>query len=237
MDFFNDIFHNLALLEFYFLNIIYILLYIDFILSIFFQHSNILTRASHHWCLASNIVLVLDVSQYYDDKNLLNSITLKLTSVKFKSDAAILTTKLTASSSLSSSSLWPPPPLSQAVHLEKHLFYCPANYCFNWYFTEFFMHSTKQSSVFCMTGPLTHWGRDKMDAISQTTFSNGFSWMEMYELRLRFHWSLFPRVQSTIFRRNIYQRIYASLGLNELTHWGQGPLFMIWINLNLSMDK
>ena len=58
MDFFNDIFHNLALLEFYFLNIIYISLYIDFILSIFFQHSNILTRASHHWCLASNIVLV-----------------------------------------------------------------------------------------------------------------------------------------------------------------------------------
>ena len=59
MDFFNEIFHNLALLEFYFLNIIYILLYIDFILSIFFQHSNILTRASHHWCLASNIVLVV----------------------------------------------------------------------------------------------------------------------------------------------------------------------------------
>ena len=63
MDFFNDIFHNLALLEFYFLNIIYILLYIDFILSIFFQHSNILTRASHHWCLASNIVLVGCVAQ------------------------------------------------------------------------------------------------------------------------------------------------------------------------------
>ena len=61
MDFFNDIFHNFALLEFYFLNMIYILLYIDFILSIFFQHSNILTRASHHWCLASNIVLVAQV--------------------------------------------------------------------------------------------------------------------------------------------------------------------------------
>ena len=52
-------FHNIALLEFYFLNIITILLYKDFILSIFFQHSNILTRASHHWCLASNIVLVV----------------------------------------------------------------------------------------------------------------------------------------------------------------------------------
>ena len=40
MDFFNDIFHNLAVLEFYFLNVIYIILYIDFILSIF---SNIQT--------------------------------------------------------------------------------------------------------------------------------------------------------------------------------------------------
>ena len=38
---------------------------------------------------------------------------------------------------------------------------------------------------------LTHWGRDKMAAISQTTFSNTFSWMKMYEFRLRFHWSLF----------------------------------------------
>ena len=28
---------------------------------------------------------------------------------------------------------------------------------------------------------LTHWGRDKMDAISQTTFSNAFSWMKMLE--------------------------------------------------------
>ena len=52
------LFYNLALHEFYFLNMIYVLVYIDLILSAFFQHSNILTRASHHWCLASNIVLV-----------------------------------------------------------------------------------------------------------------------------------------------------------------------------------
>ena len=38
---------------------------------------------------------------------------------------------------------------------------------------------------------LTHWGRDKMDAILQTTFSNAFSWMKMHEFRLRFLWSLF----------------------------------------------
>ena len=47
---------------------------------------------------------------------------------------------------------------------------------------------------------LTHWGRDKMDAIFQTTFSNGFSWMKMYEFRLTFHWSLFLGVQLTIFQ-------------------------------------
>ena len=33
---------------------------------------------------------------------------------------------------------------------------------------------------------LTHWGRDKMAAVFQTTFSNAFSWMKMYEFW--FHW-------------------------------------------------
>ena len=84
---------------------------------------------------------------------------------------------------------------------------------------------------------LTHWGRDKMAAVSQTTFSNAFSWMKMFEFRLKFDWSVFPRVQLTIFQHwfrwwlgavqatsnylnqwwIVYRRIYASLGLNELT--------------------
>ena len=46
---------------------------------------------------------------------------------------------------------------------------------------------------------LTHWGRDNMAAISQTIISNAFSWMKMFEFRLRFHWILFLRVQLTIF--------------------------------------
>ena len=46
---------------------------------------------------------------------------------------------------------------------------------------------------------LTHWGRDKMAAISQTTLSNDFFRMKMFEFRLRFHWNLFPRPQLTIF--------------------------------------
>ena len=82
---------------------------------------------------------------------------------------------------------------------------------------------------------LTHWGRDKMDAILQTTFSNAFYWMRMFKYRLKFHWSLFLRVQLTISQHWFrwlgadqatshyldqwwldYRRIYASLGLNEL---------------------
>ena len=38
---------------------------------------------------------------------------------------------------------------------------------------------------------LTHWGRDKMADISQTTFSNAFTWMKIHQFRLIFHWSLF----------------------------------------------
>ena len=77
----------------------------------------------------------------------------------------------------------------------------------------------------------THWGRDKMAVILQTTFSNAFSWMQMYEFRLRFHWSLFltasigsdnglaPTRRQAIIWTNygiVCWRIYTSLGLNEL---------------------
>ena len=47
---------------------------------------------------------------------------------------------------------------------------------------------------------LTHWGRDKMDAISQTTFWSAFCLMKMFEFRMKFHWSLFLRVELTIFK-------------------------------------
>ena len=53
------------------------------------------------------------------------------------------------------------------------------------------------------TTVLTHWGWYEIAAILQTTFWNGFSWMTMYWLRLKFHWtcwSLFPRAQLTIFQ-------------------------------------
>ena len=84
---------------------------------------------------------------------------------------------------------------------------------------------------------LTHWGRDKMAAIFQLTFSHAFSWMKMYEFWLWFNWSVLLRVRLTLFQHwfrqwlgtgqatshclnqwwLIYWRIYMSLGLNELT--------------------
>ena len=60
-------------------------------------------------------------------------------------------------------------------------------------------------------------------------FSNGFSWMKLYEFWLKFHWSLFLAVQLTIFQHwfrkwlgagqatsHYLNQLYASLGLNEL---------------------
>ena len=46
---------------------------------------------------------------------------------------------------------------------------------------------------------LTHWGRDKMAEIFQTTFSNAFSGITTHEFWLRFHWSSFLKAQLTTF--------------------------------------
>ena len=95
---------------------------------------------------------------------------------------------------------------------------------------------------------LTHWGWDKMATISQTTFSNTFIWMKMFEFWLKFHWSLFLGVQLTIFQHwfrwwlgadqatshylnqwgIIYRCIYASLGFSE-----SNCIQMILIYLNV----
>ena len=54
--------------------------------------------------------------------------------------------------------------------------------------------------LYIESGPwfFTHWGWEKMDAILQTTFSNTFSSIKMFEFLLNFHWSLFLMVQLTI---------------------------------------
>ena len=78
-----------------------------------------------------------------------------------------------------------------------------------------YLNTTKQNSLDCVNDTkkvqckeevisislsLTHWGRDQIDAISQTTFSNAFSRMQINEFRLEFHWSLFLMFELTIFQ-------------------------------------
>ena len=89
-----------------------------------------------------------------------------------------------------------------------------------------------------------------MAVIFPTTFSHAFSWMKMCTYRLRFHWSLLPVVQLTIFQYwfrqwlgagqaishylnqwwLIYGRMYASLGFNELNPFSErGPRCVVYV--------
>ena len=61
-------------------------------------------------------------------------------------------------------------------------------------------HQTKDAHSSHSSVVLTHWGRDKIAAISQTTFSNAFSWMKINEFCLRFHWNLFLSCKLIIFQ-------------------------------------
>ena len=100
------------------------------------------------------------------------------------------------------------------------------------------MFSTNMQTVWESMGPLlTYWGRDRMAAISQTTFSNAFSWMKFIVSLFIFPWNMLPRVQLSICQHwfrwwlgneqatshylnqcgpIVYWCIYASLGLNGL---------------------
>ena len=73
------------------------------------------------------------------------------------------------------------------------------------------MHSTPM---------FTHCGRNVIHAIMQLTFSNAFCWMKIYECRLRFRWSLLPRVQLTIFQHWLWYWLGADQATNHyLNQW------------------
>ena len=65
-----------------------------------------------------------------------------------------------------------------------------------WYVTILKLYFEQAPGLkYTMAASSTDWGRDKINAIVQTTFSNAISWMKMFESRLKFHWSLFLKVQ------------------------------------------
>ena len=92
----------------------------------------------------------------------------------------------------------------------------------------------KHNKVWAMCS--THWGWEKRATIFQTTFSNAFFSMKMFEFRLKFHWTWFLSVQLTISHHRfrwwlgavevtshylnqwwlVYRCMYTSLCLNEL---------------------
>ena len=106
---------------------------------------------------------------------------------------------------------------------------------------------------------LSDWSRDKMVAISQTTFPNAFPWMKMHEFRLRFHWSLFLRsniyvpalVQIMAWRRPGGKPLSESMVVSLLTQihvtrpqWAEKKADGIWIyegvwspNINATCEK
>ena len=52
----------------------------------------------------------------------------------------------------------------------------------------------KYTGILSFNQSLAYWGLKKMVTILQTTISNAFSWTEMIESWMRFHWKLFHRV-------------------------------------------
>ena len=87
------------------------------------------------------------------------------------------------------------------------------------------------------TNTSTHWGRDKMAAIFQTTFSNGFSWMKLYEFWLKISLKFVPRgrinnilalVQIMAWRQQGDKPLSEPMMVSSLTHicviWPQ------WVN-------
>ena len=126
--------------------------------------------------------------------------------------------------------------LFSAWHVDMNLAISIVILQFHYHVDSLYLPDTP-SSISTSRLMLTHWGRDKMATIFQTTSSNVFSSLKMFEFRLKFHWNLFLRVQSTISQHwfrwwlgadqatshhlnqwwLICWCIYASLGLNELS--------------------
>ena len=86
---------------------------------------------------------------------------------------------------------------------------------------------------------LTHWDRNKMVTILQTTFWNAFSWMQIGVFWLKYHWNFFPKAQLTIIQHWLGQWAGAAKETSHyLNHWWPSSLthhqVLICINIGHS---
>ena len=85
-------------------------------------------------------------------------------------------------------------------------------------------------------------GLKKMATIFQTIFSNTFSWMKIYEFWLRFHWSLFVRVQLTTFQHCVTQLQLIKKSFNSLIHrnvkeWQAMQCIFMFLKINQQVES
>ena len=90
------------------------------------------------------------------------------------------------------------------------------------------------SLAFCgpSTLELTHRGREKVAAISETIFSNAFSWNCEMKMKIQFHWTLFSMVQLTI-----NQCWFSSwLGTDQATSHDMNQWWLVVWRINVSFS-
>ena len=108
-----------------------------------------------------------------------------------------------------------------------------------WYMMDHKSYDTASDMVLhyilpCPIFHITYWGQNKMAAIFQTTFSNGFSWMKMFESLLKFHRHLFLKVQ--LIRKLVEKMAWCRTG-HYLKQWWPRLLTCIcvtqseWVNI------
>ena len=86
-----------------------------------------------------------------------------------------------------------------AHHMMSRRSYIPLNAWYPWNQTTVGLYLDRFRTMSLEYESINPLRPRKKTAISQTTFSNEFSWMKIYKFRLTFHWSLFPWIQLTIF--------------------------------------
>ena len=89
---------------------------------------------------------------------------------------------------------------------------------------------------------LALWGRDKMAAIFQTTFSNGFFLMKIYEFRLKLHWRLLLGILLKIvlyilINLIVWEWSYSDYNFKEISSENNTPSSVRIMKWRRSVDK